>query len=99
MKTEIQTIHFNADQKLLDHVNKKITKVERFLDEATEVHVYLKLDALNGGVHHKVAEIKVPIRGRILFAKEQSMSFEESVDKALDNILNQVKKHKEKTRE
>ena len=46
----------------------------------------------------KITEIKVNLPGKIIFSKEHSGSFEESFEGALDNVLTQIKKHKEKLR-
>jgi putative sigma-54 modulation protein len=45
---------------------------------------------------NKLAEIKVNIPGKELFAKKQSQSFEKSVDEAVEALRRQLKKHKEK---
>ncbi len=96
MNVRIQSIHFDADQKLLDFIDKKIAKLERFFAKVTEVEIYLKLDAMSGSTHSKIAEIKVNIPGKTIFSKEQTYSFEDSVEIALDHAVSQVKKHKEK---
>lgn len=96
MDVRIHSIHFDADQKLLDFIDKKITRLERVFARVTEVEVFLKLDALNGSTHSKVAEIKVNIPGKTIFSREQTYSFEDSVEIALDHAVTQVKKHKEK---
>jgi len=98
MEITVQSIHFDADQKLLDFVNKKIAKIERFFNRVTQIEIYLKLDAKNGGIRNKVAEIKVNIPGKTIFSKEHSFSFEDSVEKALEHTVQQVKKYKEKSR-
>lgn len=96
MNIKIQSIHFDADQKLLDTIEAKVQKIARVFPKVHETLVYLKLDASNGGIHQKIAEIKVNLPGKTLFAEEQSMSFEESLDVALENVLSQLKKHKDK---
>lgn len=96
MDVRIQSIHFDADQKLLDFIDKKIAKLERFFARVTEVEIYLKLDAMNGSTQSKVAEIKVNIPGKTIFSREETYSFEDSVEIALDQVVAQVKKHKER---
>ncbi len=96
MEVKIQSIHFDADQRLLDHIEKKVEKIKKLYPKVTGVHVFLKLDASNGGIHQKISEIKVNLPGKILFAEDASGSFEESLDIALENVLSQLKKHKDK---
>ena len=44
MEIRIQSLKFNADQKLLDYVDKKVSKIERFDDTITSVDVVLSLE-------------------------------------------------------
>ena len=46
MNISIQTVHFDADEKLLDLVQKKLEKLATFHDRITRVEVFLKLDNL-----------------------------------------------------
>lgn len=96
MNVQIQTVHFDADEKLVNHVQKKIEKLETFHDLITGVDVYLRLDSLSQKVRDKIAEIKVYIPRHSLFAKSESKVFEESFDNAFDSLLTQLKKHKGK---
>ena len=45
---------------------------------------------------NKIAEIKINVPGKELFAKKNSKSFEESTDMCLDALKKQVQKHKQK---
>ncbi|WP_143307795.1 ribosome hibernation-promoting factor, HPF/YfiA family [Chitinophaga vietnamensis] len=96
MNVQIQTVHFDADSKLIDHVNKKVQKLNTFYDRIVSVDVFLKLDNLAHQVKDKIAEIRVRVPRQDLFVKHESKSFEESFDLAFDSLVNQVKKQKEK---
>lgn len=96
MKVQIQTVHFDADTKLLEHVNKKVEKLRTFHDHIIGVDIYLKLDNLAHQVKDKVAEIKVYVPKHSYFVKQSTKTFEESFDKALDSMANQLKRQKEK---
>lgn len=96
MNVKIQTVHFNADQKLVDYVTKKVEKLNTYHDKILKVDVYLKLDNVVHQIKDKVAEIKVQIPKHEFFVKASSKSFEESFDSALDSISNQIKRKKEK---
>lgn len=97
METNIQSIHFDADQKLIDFVNEKVSKLSHFHDKIISSDVILKLDK-SSSAENKVAEIKIKIPGNDLFVKRQSKSFEKSVDESLDALANQIKRHKEKSK-
>lgn len=97
MNIQIQTVHFNPDSKLIDHINKRIEKLKTFNDQILDVEVYLKLDNVVHQVKDKVAEIKVLVPKHTFFVKHESKVFEESFDLAFDALVNQIKKRKEKT--
>ena len=43
MEIRVQSLKFNADQKLLDFVEKKVSKLEKFDDAITDVEVVMSL--------------------------------------------------------
>jgi putative sigma-54 modulation protein len=92
MKAKIQSIHFTADKKLTDFVQKKVNKLETFFDRITGAEVYLRLN--NEGVENKTVEIKIGVPRKKLFAKEQATSFEEAANKAAESLQSQLKKLK-----
>lgn len=96
MTLNIQTVNFDADVKLTDHIKRKIAKINTFHDRVIKVDVFLKLDNVVHQIKDKIAEIKVSIPKNELFVKISSKSFEESFDNALDSICNQIKKKKQK---
>lgn len=96
MNVNIQTVKFEADSKLLDHVNKKIAKLETHHDRIMNVDVFLKLDNVMHQIKDKIAEIRVTVPKHEIFVKHSTKSFEESFDLALDSVLIQIKKVKEK---
>ncbi len=96
MNIQIQTVHFDADGKLLAHVSEKMEKLKTFHDKIIRVEVYLKLDNLSQQVRDKVAEIKVYVPKHSYFVKHQSKTFEESFDVAFNSLVSQVKRQKEK---
>ena len=96
MTVNIQTVHFEADSKLLEHVNKKLQKITNYHDKIIKVDVFLKLDNVVHQIKDKVAEIRVKVPRHEFFVKQTSKSFEESFDSALDSMIIQIKRTKEK---
>ncbi|HMU97154.1 MAG TPA: ribosome-associated translation inhibitor RaiA [Chitinophagales bacterium] len=96
MKVEIQSLHFNADASLVEFINKKMEKLDRFYDKIIGSDVVLSLEQLNTQVKDKVVIIKTQIPGNILIAKETSKKFEEAVDLAVESIKKQMEKFKAK---
>lgn len=96
MNLHIQTVHFDADQKLLDHVKEKVGKLEQFHDRIIKVDVFLKLDNVIHTIKDKIAEIRVHVPKADFFVKSTSKSFEVSFDEAFDSLVTQIKRRKEK---
>ena len=96
MNVNIQSVHFDADEKLVEYVTRKLQKLPTFHDTILKVDVFLKLDNVVHNIKDKIAEIKVHVPKHEFFVKASSKSFEESFDDALDSIINQIKKRKEK---
>ncbi|MBK7434444.1 MAG: ribosome-associated translation inhibitor RaiA [Chitinophagaceae bacterium] len=96
MNVNIQTVHFDADSKLVSYIEKKLTKLPQFHEKITKVDVYLKLDNVVHTIKDKVAEIKVQVPRYEFFVKQSSKSFEESFDTALDALIIQIKRKKAK---
>jgi putative sigma-54 modulation protein len=96
MNVNIQTVHFDADNKLIDYINQKLQKLKNFNGRIIEVNVFLKLDNVVHLIKDKIAEIRVHIPRHNFFVKSTSKSFEDSFDDALNSMIAQIKKHKEK---
>jgi len=96
MNVNIQTVHFVADNKLIDYINKKLQKLNNFNDRIVEVNVFLKLDNVVHAIKDKIAEIRVHIPRHRFFVKSTSKSFEGSFVDALDSMVTQIKKNKAK---
>ena len=96
MNVKIQSVHFDADSKLIGYVTKKLEKLANFNDRIVQVHVFLKLDNVVHTIKDKIAEIRVHIPRHNFFVKSTSKSFEESFDDALETMISQLKKNKER---
>ena len=96
MNVNIQSVHFDADSKLIEYVKQKLKKLNNFTDRIIRVNVFLKLDNVMHAVKDKIAEIRVHVPRHNFFVKSTSKSFEESFDDALDSMVIQIKKSKER---
>jgi len=95
MKIITTAIHFDADQKLLDYIQRKTSKLDQFFDRIIDAHVYLKLEN-SGQVRDKIVEMKLNVPGDVLMATEVSKTFEASADAAVDNMKRQLNRYKER---
>jgi putative sigma-54 modulation protein len=96
MNVNIQTVHFDADIKLVDYVTKKMEKLNTFHDRIIKVDVFLKLDNVVHSIKDKIAEISVHVPRHQFFVKCSSKSFEESFDSAFESLVSQIKRKKNK---
>lgn len=95
MDIQVHSIHFTADKKLVTFVNEKVNKLELFFDNIIAGEVFLRIDK-STEKENKIAEVKLLLPGKELFAKKQCKSFEEAADLAVDALKKQVEKHKSK---
>ncbi len=98
MTPKIQSVHFDADKRLIDFINEKVSKLRQFHDGILDSDVILRLDKAEDQ-NNKTAEIKLHLKGSQLFAKKQCSTFEEAVDTTIDALRTQIKKAKEKATE
>lgn len=95
MKLQMHAVHFDADPKLIDFIQRKAEKLEAIYERIVDGEVFLKLE--NGeAIDNKIVEIKINIPGNQLFAKEQDESFEAAADRTVEALRRQLKKYKEK---
>jgi putative sigma-54 modulation protein len=95
MEIQMHSIHFTADQKLINFINDKASKLELFFDNIIACEIYLRLDK-HQEKENKIAELKLLIPGKTLIAKKQCKTFEEATDSAVEALIKQVKRHKDK---
>jgi len=69
MNVNIQTVHFDADDKLVDYVSRKLNKLSTFHDRILKVDVFLKLDNVVHTIKDKIAEIRVHVPRHDFFVK------------------------------
>lgn len=96
MNVNIQTVHFDADDKLVEYVSRKLEKLNTFHDRILKVDVYLKLDNVVHTIKDKVVEIRIHVPRHDFFAKASSKSFEDSFDAVMESMVSQIKRKKEK---
>ncbi len=97
MKLQVQSIHFNADVKLINFIQRKVDKLETFYDRLVDGEVFLRLN--NEGIENKTVEIKLNVPGTQLFATEKAKSFEAAADLATEALRNQLKKFKTRVKQ
>jgi putative sigma-54 modulation protein len=97
MNVKIQSIKFDADKKLIDFIEKKVSKLDKFFDGIIGTEVFLRVENTQN-LENKKAEIRLAIPGNDLFAERVCKTFEEAIDSSIEALKIQMQKAKEKMR-
>ena len=89
----VKSLKFDADEKLLDFIEKKVGKVEKFFDNLGDIDVTLSLlpDAEN-----KSVKLQTRFPGEDMVIERHARSFEEAVTEAADALKEKIVRAKEK---
>lgn len=97
MTIRIESIHFTADQKLIEFIQKKLDRLDQYHDKVIDAHVILKLEN-SGRVKDKIVEVKLDVPGDLIIATESNKTFEAAIDQVSDVLKRQLIKYKERVR-
>ena len=93
MEIRVKSLKFDADQKLLDYVEKKVLKLSRFSDHLDDVEVTL---SLLKEPDNKNVKIQTRVYGQDLLIERNADTFEDAVSVAVDLMKEKVVRTKEK---
>ena len=94
MEVKSQSVKFDASKQLIEFVEKKMSRLERFESRSTGVDVILKLDK-DSEKGNKLALVTLHVPGADIVSEQRARTFEEAVDLALDAVKRQIEKRKE----
>ncbi|MDI1256483.1 MAG: ribosome-associated translation inhibitor RaiA [Flavobacterium sp.] len=97
MKVDVHAVNFNVDGKLVDFIQERLDKLEKYYDKVVRADVYLKVEKTSEK-ENKIAEIKIHVPGDDLLVKKQCKSFEEAVEQSAESLERLLVKRKEKIR-
>ena len=92
MTLEITSRHFSPSSKLKELIRKKVSRIDRFNNQVTNCHVIL-----TKANESENAEIKTRVKGKEFIGTDNAKFFEKSVTGAVDKVIIQLKKHRDKT--
>ncbi len=95
MEIRVQSIKFNADKKLLDFIDKKVSKLSKYNDAINDVEVVLSL--LPEHENKNVKTFVSIMGGGTLVVERNSKTFENAIVDCVDVLKEQLVKKKEKT--
>ena len=94
MEIQIKTLKFDADQKLVDFVEKKVSKLSRFHDGAGTAEVTLSLQK-----EGKSAKLQIHVPGEQMVIERSSKTFEDAITECVDLMKEKLTRAKEKRNE
>lgn len=97
MNVNIQSIRFKADQKLLDYMEKKYSKLGKYFDNIVDLNIRLSLER-TGQVQDKIVELALKVPGETLLSKSSEKTFEKAFDETFEHMKRLIHKYKEKKR-
>jgi putative sigma-54 modulation protein len=97
MELKIQSIHFDASEKLQEFIQKKIAKIEKNSDDIRSAEVVLKVVKPEVAMNKETA-IRLRVPSGELYAEKVCDTFEEGVDLCVEALQKQLSKYKEKLR-
>ena len=97
MEIKIQSIHFDATEKLQAFIEKKVAKLEKSFEDIQKVEVQLKV-VKPATAQNKEVSLSVIVPGNTLYVEKVSDTFEESTDLCVDSMRAQLQNFKEKLR-
>ena len=97
MKVNVQTPNFIADDKLINFIEKRLSKLEQFYDKIIYADVFLKIQKTSEK-QNKITEILLSVPGGDLMVKKDARTFEAGADECIQSLERQLKKRKEKQR-
>ena len=96
MPINVQSIKFDADAKLLEFTEKKVSKLDKFYDPVLSVDVKFSLLSDNA---NKNVRMNVAVPGTSVVVERNANSFETAVNECVDILKEKLTRMKEKRNE
>jgi putative sigma-54 modulation protein len=93
MEINVKSLKFNADQKLLDFVQKKVSRLSKFFEGMDTVDVTL---SLSKEPDNKNVKLQTRVLGQDLVITRNAKTFEDAVTAAVDAMKESIVRSKEK---
>ncbi|MCL6460786.1 putative sigma-54 modulation protein [Flavobacterium micromati] len=95
MKVSIHAVNFTVDKKLVDFVQERLDKLEKYYDKVVSADVFLKVENISEK-ENKIVEVKINVPGDDFVVKKQCKTFEEAIEIASESLERLLVKRKEK---
>ena len=97
MKVNVHAVNFTVDRKLVDFIQERLMKLEKYYDKVVSSDVFLKVEKTSEK-ENKIVEVKIHVPGDDFMVKKQCKTFEEAVEMTAESLERLLVKRKEKIR-
>lgn len=97
MKVNVNAVNFSADRKLVDFVQIRLNKLDKFYDKVVSTEVFFKVKNTSDK-ENKIVEVKVNVPGDEFLVKKKCKTFEGAIELAAESLERRLIKRKEKVR-
>jgi putative sigma-54 modulation protein len=97
MKVSVHAVNFTVDKKLVDFIQERMEKLEKYYDKIVSFDVFLKVEKTSEK-ENKIVEVKIHVPGDDFMVKKQCKTFEEAIEVSAESLERILVKRKEKIR-
>ena len=95
MKVNLNAVNFTIDRKLVDFIQERMDKLEKYYDKIVSSDVFLKVEKTSDK-ENKIVEVKLHVPGDDFIVKKQCKAFEEAIELSAESLERSLIKRKEK---
>ncbi len=98
MQPRITARHFTITDELREYIRDKLSKLERYYNGITDVHVIVAVER-GHTIENKSAEVILTVYRQTLSARESGESHEAAIDSCMEGLRRQLLRYKAKLRD
>ena len=95
MKVSVHAVNFTVDKRLVDFIQERLDKLEKYYDKVVSADVFLKVEKTSEK-ENKIVEVKINVPGNEFLVKKQCKTFEEALELSAESLQRMLVKRKEK---
>ena len=95
MKVSVHAVNFTVDKRLVDFIQERLDKLEKYYDKVVSADVFLKVEKTSEK-ENKIVEVKINVPGDEFLVKKQCKTFEEALELSAESLQRMFVKRKEK---
>ena len=95
MKVSVHAVNFTVDRRLVDFIQERLDKLEKYYDKVVSADVFLKVEKTSEK-ENKIVEVKINVPGDEFLVKKQCKTFEEALELSAESLQRMLVKRKEK---